>query len=80
MVRSRPCHQPAEQNIMTQGSPLNPGIERLIAAYVNAFRIPENLNHYAPDDFEKAQRQFVRFCLRQGHVFQVRDGSHETRS
>ena len=51
---------------MTAGSSRNHGIEKLVEAYIAAFQIPENLNHYAPDDFEKAQRRFVRFCLRKG--------------
>ena len=57
---------------MMEGSSAKPGIERLVATYIDAFQIPENLNHYAPDDFEKAQRQFVRFCLQHGHLFQGR--------
>jgi hypothetical protein len=42
------------------------GIERLVSVYVDAFQIPENLEHYAPEDFEKAQRRYVRFCLQHG--------------
>ena len=57
---------------MTEGRSAKPGIERLVAAYVDAFQIPENLDHYAPDDFEKAQRQFVRLCLQHGHLLQGR--------
>ena len=65
---------------MTDGGSAKRGIERLVAAYIDAFQIPENLNHYAPDDFEKAQRQFVRFCLQHGHLFQGRKWSHERRA
>ena len=43
-----------------------PGIKRLIDKYVSEFRIPENLEHYSPEDFEKAERRFVKFCLNQG--------------
>jgi len=64
---------------MTDGNHIKPGIERLVAAYVDAFQIPENLNHYAPDDFESAQRRFVRFCLQNGRTFQVQERSNENR-
>jgi len=56
-----------------------PGIHRLVTVYTDAFRIPENLNHYAPHDFEKAQRQFVRFCLRHGGLFQEGERFHGKR-
>jgi hypothetical protein len=62
---------PEEQNIMIEGKAH--GIHRLVAAYADAFRIPENIDHYAPHDFAKAQRQFVRFCLQHGCLFQERD-------
>jgi hypothetical protein len=65
---------------MTDGNSIKPGIERLVAAYVDAFRIPENLNHYAPDDFESAQRRFVRFCLQNGHTFHLQEGINENRT
>ncbi|MGA6926804.1 MAG: hypothetical protein WBY88_14040 [Desulfosarcina sp.] len=42
------------------------GIERLVKRYADAFQIPENVEHYSPDDFTRARRQFVRFCLEQG--------------
>lgn len=64
---------------MTETGSAKPGIERLVAAYVDAFQIPENLNHYAADDFEKAQRQFVRFCLQRGDLFRGRKRHHEKR-
>lgn len=50
---------------MNHGS-TKPGIERLVETCVNAFQIPENIEHYTPRDFERAQRQFVRFCLQVG--------------
>lgn len=64
---------------MTDGNCIRPGIEQLVTVYVEAFQIPENFNHYAPDDFERAQRRFVRFCLQNGHPLQVQERSNEKR-
>jgi hypothetical protein len=59
---------------MMEGGSDKPGIERLIATYSAAFQIPENTNHYAPEDFEKAQRQFIRYCLQYGIPRATEDG------
>jgi hypothetical protein len=42
------------------------GIKRLVQKYLIEFRIPENLNHYAVEDYRAAEKQFVRFCLKNG--------------
>ena len=47
-----------------------PGIKRLIKKYINDFQIPENLNHYSHKDFEKAQKQFLKHCLKEGYFIQ----------
>ncbi|MFP4029958.1 MAG: hypothetical protein ACLFRG_11250 [Desulfococcaceae bacterium] len=39
------------------------GLRRLIRRYRNEFRNPENLNHYAEEDFREAERKYIRFCL-----------------
>ena len=44
------------------------GIKRLVRKYVHQFRIPENLDHYSPEDFERAEKQFIKHCLREGYV------------
>lgn len=44
----------------------NRGIKKLIRSYKRQFRIPENLEHYKPADFARAEKQFVKLCLRQG--------------
>ena len=64
---------------MTAGNSPNHGIERLVEAYITAFQIPENLNHYAPEDFEKAQRRFVRFCLQRGCIERSQERGHAKR-
>jgi hypothetical protein len=53
------------------------GIRRLIKKYINGFRIPENLNHYSHKDFEKAQKQFVKHCLKQGYFIQEASTAYE---
>ncbi|MGA9535781.1 MAG: hypothetical protein WBR24_07715 [Desulfobacterales bacterium] len=42
------------------------GIKQLVQKYKREFRIPENLNHYAVEDYRAAEKQFVRFCLKNG--------------
>jgi hypothetical protein len=42
------------------------GIRQLVQKYKQDFRIPENLNHYADEDYHAAEKQFVRFCLKNG--------------
>ncbi|GBC60744.1 hypothetical protein DENIS_1703 [Desulfonema ishimotonii] len=44
------------------------GIRLLIAHYKNAFRIPENLNHYSPEDYVCAEKQFIKITLRKGEI------------
>jgi len=42
------------------------GIERLVALYKSQFRIWENLNHYSSEDYITAEREYVRYCLKNG--------------
>jgi hypothetical protein len=42
------------------------GIELIIKKYKKEFRIPENLNYYSEEDYQKAEKQFIRFCLATG--------------
>jgi hypothetical protein len=42
------------------------GKERLLEYHRKLFRIPENLNHYSPEDYELAERKFLK-CLVLGH-------------
>ena len=53
---------------MTAHTETERGIRRLIRKYVNQFRIPENLDHYAPEDLARAEKQFVKLCLREGRL------------
>lgn len=42
------------------------GLCKLIRRYRRMFRVPENLNHYAPEDFRRAERGFLKYALREG--------------
>jgi hypothetical protein len=42
------------------------GIELLIERYKKNFRIPENLNHYFEEDFQEAEKKFVKYCIVNG--------------
>lgn len=42
------------------------GMDRLVEKYRRQFRIPENLDHYSEDDFQQAEREYLRYCLGRG--------------
>ena len=42
------------------------GLERLLDRFRNAFRIPENLNHYSKKDFQKAEKKYIKYCINYG--------------
>ena len=44
------------------------GIKLILERYRNTFRIPENLNHYAPDDLKIAERKFLKYVMRIGQL------------
>ena len=39
------------------------GKERLLAHHKKLFRTPENLNHYSPEDYELAERRFLKYFV-----------------
>jgi hypothetical protein len=38
----------------------NSGKEKLLDYHRKRFRTPENLNHYSPEDYELAERKFLK--------------------
>jgi hypothetical protein len=42
------------------------GIRKLIKRYTIEFQIPENIDHYSPEDYARAEKQFVKHCLKEG--------------
>ncbi len=48
------------------------GIEKLIDKYKKEFRIRENINHYTYEDYLKAEKVYVRFCLKNGRPYVTR--------
>ena len=42
------------------------GIQRIVNRYKALFRIPENLNFYAPEDLLNAERKFLKFAIMNG--------------
>ena len=42
------------------------GIDRLVEKYRRQFRIPENCDYYSEDDYQLAERKYLRFCLKRG--------------
>jgi hypothetical protein len=39
------------------------GLQSLVAYYQNLFDREENFNHYSPNDYQNAKRNFVKFSL-----------------
>ncbi len=39
------------------------GLQNLVAYYQNLFDRDENINHYSPDDYQNAKRNFVKYLL-----------------
>jgi hypothetical protein len=48
---------------MDNSSNTDQGIRLLIQKYRNEFRRPENIYYYTENDFKKAEKKFVKFCL-----------------
>ena len=46
----------------------NRGIKKLLRKYKDAFRIPENVNHYSQEDFKIAERKFLKNAVTTGEV------------
>ena len=45
----------------------NAGIKLLVKEYRKIFRIHENLNHYSEQDYQAAERKFLKYALDAGH-------------
>ena len=56
----------SEATMKTGGSADNLGLKRLIKQYRREFRVPENIDHYAPADFRAAERKFIKYALKTG--------------
>jgi hypothetical protein len=42
------------------------GAKLLVKEYKNNFRIPENINYYSKEDYQRAEKKYLRFCLTTG--------------
>lgn len=42
------------------------GMRRMVREIRKKFRIPENLDHYSEEDFQEAEKKYLKFCLHQG--------------
>jgi hypothetical protein len=49
------------------------GIKLLIQNLKKEFRIPENLEHYSEEDFQEAEKKYLKFCLQNGCNLDDRD-------
>jgi len=44
----------------------NSGLKMLLKKYKKIFRIPENLNYYSKEDYQIAEKKFVKYALCEG--------------
>jgi len=51
---------------MANTSDRTSGIKLLIQNLKKEFRVPENLEHYSEEDFQEAEKKFLKFCLQNG--------------
>ena len=51
---------------MTSQQKVDQGIKLLVSRYRKQFRIEENIGFYSKDDFEAAEKKFIRFAIKSG--------------
>jgi hypothetical protein len=49
------------------------GLRLLINACRQNFRIPENLDHYSPEDLRDVEKKYVKYCLNDGGYLKSND-------
>ncbi|MGB5424081.1 MAG: hypothetical protein WBN03_18090 [Desulfobacterales bacterium] len=59
-----PLHD--QRVIMADTPDRTTGIKVLIQNLKKEFRVPENLEHYSEEDFQEAEKKFLKFCLQNG--------------
>ena len=42
------------------------GLKALITKYRKKFRVKENLKFYSKEDYQKAEKKYLKFCLTTG--------------
>lgn len=42
------------------------GAKLLVKKYRKTFRIPENIDYYSEEDFQRAEKKYLKFCLATG--------------
>jgi len=60
---------------MADTSDKTTGIQRLIRNLKKEFRTPENLDHYSEEDFQEAEKKYLKFCLQNGCDIMDRNGA-----
>ena len=56
---------------MTSQQKVDQGIKLLVSRYRKLFRIEENTDFYSKDDFDAAEKKFIRFAIRSGWQMQT---------
>lgn len=46
----------------------NSGLKMLLKKYKKLFRIPENLYYYSEEDYQLAEKKFIKFALIEGKI------------
>jgi|GEM_PF-5289445 len=65
---------------MTSRQKIDQGIKLLVSRYRKQFRIQENTGFYSKDDFEAAEKKFIRFAIRSGWQMKTDPGCSATKA
>ena len=42
------------------------GLRRMIRKGRQRFQIPENTNHYSPENYKQAEKKYIKWCVLEG--------------
>jgi hypothetical protein len=59
---------------MTNSSKNASGLSMLIEEYRKRFRIPENLEYYSKEDFQEAEKKYIKYRLYHGNRQNIGNG------
>jgi hypothetical protein len=66
--RKQHSDNPGFEAIMKKNIVKNTGIRLLIDRYKKKFRISENLKYYSREDYQSAEKKFLKYALQKGKV------------
>jgi hypothetical protein len=68
LIFLKPIYVCLEGLVMKNNNGEHPGMKLLLQRYKRLFGVPENINHYSKQDYEIAEKKFLRYSLRNNCV------------